>query len=46
MLEKVVNTDLLSHPMNWVIVLLMVMIAGIGLHLVLDFYNITPAESK
>jgi hypothetical protein len=43
-LDKVINTELLSHPLNWVIILLMVMIFGIGLHLVLDYYNISPGK--
>jgi len=40
----VVNTGLLKHPMNWVIVILMVMIFGIAAHLILDFYGITPGR--
>lgn len=30
--------------MNWVIVLLMVMIFGIAVHLILDFYDINPGK--
>jgi hypothetical protein len=41
---EIVNFPLLKHPMNWVIVLLMVMIFGIAAHLVLDFYNLNPAK--
>lgn len=42
----ILNFSLLKHPLNWVILLLMVIIAGIALHLVLDFYNVTPATKK
>jgi hypothetical protein len=41
-----INLPLLKHPMNWVIVLLMVMIFGIAAHLVLDFYNLNPGKSS
>lgn len=41
---NIVNFDLLKHPLNWVIVILMVMIFGIAAHLVLDFYNISPGK--
>ena len=40
----IVNTGLLKNPMNWVIVILMVMIFGIAAHLILDFYGITPGK--
>lgn len=39
---EVVNWELIKHPMNWVVVLLMVMIAGIFITLVLDFYGVQP----
>jgi hypothetical protein len=42
MLDSVINFPLLKHPMNLVIVILMVMIFGIAIHLVLDFYNVAP----
>lgn len=34
---EIVNFDLLKHPMNWVTVVLMVLIAGIALHLILNY---------
>ena len=40
----IVNFGILKHPLNWVIVILMVMIFGIAAHLVLDFYNISPGK--
>lgn len=33
---KIVNGQLLAHPLNWLTVLLMVLIAGMAGHLVLD----------
>lgn len=41
---EVVNTEILKHPMNWIIVILMVMIFGVAVHMVLDFYNINPGK--
>lgn len=41
---EVVNTAILKHPMNWIIVILMVMIFGVAVHMVLDFYNINPGK--
>lgn len=41
---ELINFDLAKHPLNWVVVILMVMIFGIGIHLVLDFYNISPGK--
>lgn len=43
---EILNFSLLKHPLNWVILLLMVIIFGIALNLVLDFYNVTPATKK
>lgn len=31
---EIVNWKIVSHPMNWVILFLMVMIAGIGIHFI------------
>jgi hypothetical protein len=33
----IINFNLLKHPMNWVIVTLMVLIAGIAAHFILQF---------
>jgi len=35
----VVNIDMLKHPTNWITVLLMVLIAGIALHLGLRMWQ-------
>lgn len=43
---EVVNWQLIKHPMNWVVLFLMVFIAGIALNLVLKFNGVTPAKSQ
>jgi hypothetical protein len=40
----IVNFGILKHPLNWVIVILMVLIFGIAVHLVLDFYGISSGK--
>lgn len=42
----ILNVPLLKHPLNWIIVLLMVLIFGIALHLVFDFYGIAPSKAE
>lgn len=39
-----INFGMVKSPWNWVTVLLMVLIAGIAIHLVFDFYSIAPAK--
>lgn len=41
---ELLNLPLLKNPLNWVIVILMVMIFGIAAHLVLDYYGINPGK--
>lgn len=41
----IVNTQLLKHPANWVIVTLMLVIAGIAGHLVLSWIGVSPSEA-
>jgi len=36
---KVLNFEMIKHPMNWVIVVLMVLIAGIALHLITSYFD-------
>ena len=43
---ELINFGLIKSPVNWFTILLMVLIAGIAIHLVLDFYGITPATSE
>lgn len=38
-----VNWNLLKHPMNWVIVLMMLLIAAYGGHLLLKYFGASPA---
>jgi len=42
---EIINWSLIKHPMNWVVIFFMVLLFGIGLHLVLDFYGVTPVKS-
>lgn len=37
------NWSLLKHPLNWVIILLMLVLAGMGGHLLLSYAGIEPA---
>ena len=39
----IVNTRLLSHPLNWIIVLAMLIIAGIFGHLLLSLLDQEPS---
>lgn len=43
---EIINFSLIKHPLNWFIILLMVLIAGIAIHIVLDFYNVNPRTSN
>lgn len=43
---EVINVKLLSHPMNWLTVFLMLVIAGIAGHEILSLVNIDPATPK
>lgn len=36
---KIINWDIVSHPLNWVTLFLMVFFFGIVLHFVLDHYQ-------
>lgn len=40
-----VNTALLKHPLNWVTVLVMLTLAGLGGHLLLSYAGLEPAKS-
>ena len=41
----IVNVALLRHPMNWVIVTLMLVLAGVAGHLVLNYFGVGPVEA-
>lgn len=36
---QILNTDIMSHPLNWVTLFLMVFIAGIAIHFVLSYFS-------
>ena len=40
----IVNMGLIKHPMNWVIVTLMLVLAGVAGHLVLGYFGVSAAE--
>jgi hypothetical protein len=40
---EIVNWRIVSHPLNWVTLFLMVFIAGIAVHFVLTLVGQTPA---
>lgn len=42
----IINSKLISHPMNWIIILLMLAIAGIFGHLLLTLFEQEPARSS
>lgn len=42
----IINWELLKHPMNWIVVTLMVLIAGIAVHFYLNYQvGSNPAEN-
>ena len=41
---EILNWPLMTHPMNWVILFLMVLIASIALHLILNKF--APATTQ
>jgi hypothetical protein len=43
---QLVNTKLLSNPINWFTVMLMVLIAAVGGHLLFSLYGIEPATQE
>lgn len=43
---KVINWRLVSHPLNWATVILMVLIAGLFGHYILEYLGISPATAK
>lgn len=43
---QLVNVPLLSHPLNWVTVLLMLVLAGMFGHLLLSYAGLEPAQRK
>lgn len=43
---RIINTDLMAHPMNWIIIFLMLTIAAITGHMVLSLVKMEPAQSS
>lgn len=43
---QVVNTGLLKHPLNWLIVTMMLVIAAIGGHEILTLAHIEPKTNS
>jgi hypothetical protein len=44
-MDKIINFQILKHPLNWIIVMLMVFIAGIAFHFFLQYQTGTnPAD--
>lgn len=45
-MDKIINFEILKHPINWIVVLLMVTIAAIAFHFFLQYQTGTnPATS-
>jgi hypothetical protein len=42
---KPINWKMVSHPVNWLIIFMMLVIAGIAGHLILSYFGIEP-QSK
>lgn len=45
-MDSVINVKLLSHPMNWLTVFLMLVIAAIAGHKILELAQIEPATQQ
>lgn len=43
---EVINWRIVSHPLNWITVFLMVFIAGIAIHFILTHMGAVPASSE
>lgn len=43
---QVINWRIVSHPLNWLTVFLMVFIAGIAVHLILTSFGQVPAAQQ
>jgi hypothetical protein len=39
----ILNTSLLKHPINWIVVTMMLFLAGIGGHFILTYLGMSPA---
>lgn len=41
----VLNWKLAAHPMNWLVVIFMLIIAGMAGHLLLQYFGVNPATA-
>lgn len=42
----IINWSLMRHPLNWIIIFLMLLIAAYGGHLLLKYYGAEPAAKN
>lgn len=43
---QLINTRIISHPLNWAIIMLMLIIGAMAGHLLLSFFDQEPAGSS
>lgn len=43
-MDKIININLISHPLNWLIIFLMLVIAAIAGHELLSLFGTEPAS--
>ena len=43
-MDKFINVNLITHPLNWLIIFLMLVIAAIAGHELLTFFGTEPAS--
>jgi hypothetical protein len=42
---EIINFGMLKHPMNWLTITLMVLIAGVAVHLILQYFGAQKTDS-
>jgi hypothetical protein len=45
-MENPINWKIISHPINWIVILLMLIIAGTAGHMILSLFGAEPASMK
>lgn len=45
-MDSIINLNLLKNPLNWIIVLLMVILAGAAGHFALSWLGVEPATAS
>ena len=43
---ELINTRIMSHPLNWLTVFLMVFLAGIAIHFIMQSVGMLPAAAQ